>query len=300
MEIKSLKYFIEVVNTMNFTRAAKSCGVSQATVSQAIARMEKEMGAVLLKRTNRSVHLTQAGYHYYKWAKATWQSYEKLIKQFEEIQRGEFGVLKMGMTNSYDGLYMRKLLKERCQHIKDIQIEMHIMKMTEMMQALHNREIDTFFSPPFDYADRKDLLIEPVETFPMVLVLSNEHLLAQEYETQIPKSRLEDYNCLVLKYANQPKASQQFTGMLGAEQITFKKIVQTEYMEEIFLNLPGSDMVSFLPSFEKDYIDQNLLTWRTVEDCTMKLPFALCSGKNIDNAVFNSVVYGLRHNMAEK
>lgn len=56
-----LRYFLAVIDTGNFSRAALACNVSQPTLSVAIARMEKLLGQTLFHRTNRRVALTDAG-----------------------------------------------------------------------------------------------------------------------------------------------------------------------------------------------------------------------------------------------
>lgn len=56
-----LPVFLAVAEKRSFTRAAKELGLSASAVSQAIQRLEKEMGAALLVRTTRSVNLTEVG-----------------------------------------------------------------------------------------------------------------------------------------------------------------------------------------------------------------------------------------------
>ena len=56
-----LKVFMAVEREGNFTRAARTLGISQPAVSQNIAELEKEIGTELFKRTKGSVTLTPAG-----------------------------------------------------------------------------------------------------------------------------------------------------------------------------------------------------------------------------------------------
>ncbi|WP_310100313.1 LysR family transcriptional regulator [Sphingomonas sp. BE138] len=56
-----LRYFLSVVDTGNFSRAAAACNVSQPTLSVGIARLEASLGRTLFNRTNRRVALTEAG-----------------------------------------------------------------------------------------------------------------------------------------------------------------------------------------------------------------------------------------------
>lgn len=56
-----LRYFLAVVDTGNFSRAAAACNVAQPTLSVGIARLEDALGQKLFNRTNRRVALTDAG-----------------------------------------------------------------------------------------------------------------------------------------------------------------------------------------------------------------------------------------------
>lgn len=56
-----LRYFLAVIDTGNFSRAAIACNVSQPTLSVGISKLEKSLGRALFNRTNRRVELTEAG-----------------------------------------------------------------------------------------------------------------------------------------------------------------------------------------------------------------------------------------------
>jgi len=56
-----LRYFLAVIDHGNFSRAAEACSVSQPTLSVGIAKLERELGQMLFRRTNRRIELTEAG-----------------------------------------------------------------------------------------------------------------------------------------------------------------------------------------------------------------------------------------------
>ena len=56
-----LRQFLALVETGNFTRAAERLGVSQPTLSAAIAELERMAGTLLFQRERRQVRLTEAG-----------------------------------------------------------------------------------------------------------------------------------------------------------------------------------------------------------------------------------------------
>lgn len=56
-----IKYFIEVAQVLNLSRASERLGISQPSLSVAIKRLEEEIGTALLFRHRKGVNLTQAG-----------------------------------------------------------------------------------------------------------------------------------------------------------------------------------------------------------------------------------------------
>ena len=55
MELHQLRYFLAVVRTKNFSRAAEQCHVAQPSLSQQIMKLEDELGEKLFERTKREV-----------------------------------------------------------------------------------------------------------------------------------------------------------------------------------------------------------------------------------------------------
>ncbi|MDO4937825.1 MAG: LysR family transcriptional regulator, partial [Sutterellaceae bacterium] len=55
MELRALRYFVEVVRQKSYTTAAQKLFVTQPTLSRQVADLEDELGEKLLERTTRSV-----------------------------------------------------------------------------------------------------------------------------------------------------------------------------------------------------------------------------------------------------
>jgi molybdenum-dependent DNA-binding transcriptional regulator ModE len=61
METNQIRYFLAVCEEGSFTKAARRCGVTQPSVSNAIARLEEELGGSLFRRAARGTELSPLG-----------------------------------------------------------------------------------------------------------------------------------------------------------------------------------------------------------------------------------------------
>ncbi len=85
LDLKQLQYFIAVTEQMNFSKAAEKLHISQPSLSNAIKKLEQEIGSPLLKRNTRNLQLTEAGELLYERAKAILKNMEILKIEMDEV-----------------------------------------------------------------------------------------------------------------------------------------------------------------------------------------------------------------------
>lgn len=61
MEMQQVRYFVALAETLNFTRAAERCNVSQPALTRAIQQLEHELGGPLFHRERNNTHLSELG-----------------------------------------------------------------------------------------------------------------------------------------------------------------------------------------------------------------------------------------------
>lgn len=61
MELNDIRYFLALSQTLNFTKAAETCHVSQPALTRAIQKMEDELGGLLFSRERNNTHMTELG-----------------------------------------------------------------------------------------------------------------------------------------------------------------------------------------------------------------------------------------------
>jgi DNA-binding transcriptional LysR family regulator len=61
MDLHEIRYFLALSKTLNFTKAAEICGISQPSLTRAIRKMEEELAGLLFSRERNNMHLTELG-----------------------------------------------------------------------------------------------------------------------------------------------------------------------------------------------------------------------------------------------
>ncbi|MEM7468356.1 MAG: LysR family transcriptional regulator [Pseudomonadota bacterium] len=97
MDLRQIKYFLAVAETFNFTRAAEQCFVSQPALTQAIKKLEDELGGPLIHRDGRNTRLTELGRSLRAHFEKIQHTRDAITNIANEISRGERIELNIGL-----------------------------------------------------------------------------------------------------------------------------------------------------------------------------------------------------------
>jgi DNA-binding transcriptional LysR family regulator len=102
-ESRDLRYFVAVAERLSFSRAAEDLPLSQSALSEAVRRLEAEVGTQLLRRNSRRVELTPPGEVLLVDAREALAHLDHAIERAERAGRGEVGRLRVGFEASGAG-----------------------------------------------------------------------------------------------------------------------------------------------------------------------------------------------------
>jgi DNA-binding transcriptional LysR family regulator len=100
MDLKQLRYFDAVAETCHFGQAAERLHLAQPALSQAVRRLEAELGVLLLQRTTRQVSLTPAGEFFHQEIRRILGDLDSSIAGVRSIAEGRRGLLRVGFTGT--------------------------------------------------------------------------------------------------------------------------------------------------------------------------------------------------------
>ena len=141
MELRQLKYFVKVAETLNFSEAAKALFITKSTLSQQIRQLEEQMDTQLFERDKHAVCLTEAGRELLPYAKQTLSAADDCFERILELQKLLRGTLNIGVTYSFSPILTETLL-DFAKSYPQIKQNIHYKPMEELMQMLERNELD--------------------------------------------------------------------------------------------------------------------------------------------------------------
>ncbi len=109
--LKQLKYFGSVVDHQHFGKAAKSCFVSQSTLSSGIAELEENLGITLIERENKGISLTSVGRDIHQRAQLILTATNDLVDLATSSKEFFSTELRMGVIPTIAPFILPKMLK---------------------------------------------------------------------------------------------------------------------------------------------------------------------------------------------
>jgi DNA-binding transcriptional LysR family regulator len=118
----SMLVFAEVVATGSFSQAARRLGLSKASVSREVARLERRLGAQLLRRTTRSMSLTEIGEAFYAGCQRMAEEAEQAERSVSELQAEPRGEIRLVTPVSLGQFHIAPLLPAFMQHHPKVRV----------------------------------------------------------------------------------------------------------------------------------------------------------------------------------
>jgi len=145
MELRHLRYFQVLGQTLNFTKAAERLHIAQPPLSRQIQQLEEELGVLLLER-GRPLRLTEAGRFFYEHSSVLLEQLGKVCDNTRRIGLGQKTWLGIGFAPSTLYGVLPQLIR-RLRSDETLELELGLSEMTTLQQveALKAGRIDVGF-----------------------------------------------------------------------------------------------------------------------------------------------------------
>ena len=177
MERREIEIFLTLAEELHFGRTAQRLLVSQARVSQTIARLERQFGVALFERTSRRVALTPVGAALYADVRAGHDRIERGVAAAIAAGRGITGVLTVGLEAPAVAELAAAVFTRFRKHNPGVEIVFRETGFTDPLDLLRTGEVDVAVTnAPVDEAGFEEGPV--LHTEPAVLAVARGHRLA--------------------------------------------------------------------------------------------------------------------------
>jgi DNA-binding transcriptional LysR family regulator len=190
MDINQLEVLITVAGERGFSRAAEKLYRTQPAISQAIRRLEEEVGEPLFDRSSKDGTLTASGQILLKYAQQIMnlrRDAKLAVKELKDLQRGK---VTLG-ANEYTVMYLLPVIsvyRVRHPHIK-IEVKRDLASRIPSEVLKHDVEIGIVSYRPHDPA----LQAIPVATDELALIVAPQHPLAGKKMVSVRELGVESF-----------------------------------------------------------------------------------------------------------
>jgi DNA-binding transcriptional LysR family regulator len=178
IEPRDLQYFATVARRGHVGRAAVELGLSQPALSKSLRRLERALGARLVKRTPKGVDLTTVGAALAMRARALQHSLDDIVREAAELGDGSAGRVRVGASTELAMSVMPKVCAAMLEQFPKVAIKLTVATPDALTPALLNGEFDLTVMP-VPPAAHELLAQEKVFAESFVVLASARHRLAR-------------------------------------------------------------------------------------------------------------------------
>lgn len=254
MELRQLRQFAMVANTLNFRRAAEQLHMAQPPLSVAMRRLEEELGVRLFERKPRGVLLTAAGQAALRCARQCLALTDEMALTARAAAGGESGLLRVGFVGSATYSLLPRLLPAFCSRYPGVELVLHESTNLDILAGLEAHQLDIGLvryptvagTAPIGRAPARSLQFEVIERDVLCAVLPAQHPLALQRRVTLAELAREPF----IDYASSKVPGLHALVLLAFQQAGLTpQVTQQATQVQTVLSLVESGMgVALVPS----------------------------------------------------
>jgi LysR family hydrogen peroxide-inducible transcriptional activator len=142
LSLKQLAYLLAVRDTLNFTRAAEQCFVTQSSLSGGLAELERSLGLKLVERSRQHVSMTAVGEAVCTRAEQILSASEDLLAYARAQAEPGTGSLRLGIIPTIAPYLLRDFLVGAAEHFPTLELFLHERQTENLLAEVSAGELD--------------------------------------------------------------------------------------------------------------------------------------------------------------
>jgi DNA-binding transcriptional LysR family regulator len=192
MELRQIKSFLSIAETLHFGRSAELIHLSQPALTLQIQALEEEVGVKLLERNRRETKVTAAGLVFREHAIAAVAQVEQTVCRARLAATGKVGLLRVGFISTASNEIMPNLIRHFGDSNPEVEFSLHNILTLSQIQMLDAGSLDVGFLR-LPIGEHSELEVVPIHREPFVFVVPASHRLADKKRVHIREVAAEEF-----------------------------------------------------------------------------------------------------------
>lgn len=190
MKLHQLNYFVALARLEHYTKAAEEIGISQPTLSHAIAGLEEELGVKLFRKQGRNVVLTKYGRFFLGYVEESMNVLELGVSKTKGMAGQTKGVIDLAYIYTLGSEFVPRLVGDFLRSHEELETEFHftVGNTSELIQGLKDEKYDIAFCSMME--NKPEVSFTPVGTQNLVVVIPKQHPLSGRGEVDLEEAAL--------------------------------------------------------------------------------------------------------------
>lgn len=193
MELRYLRSFVTVAETLHFGQAAERLKIAQPALSQHIQKLETSLDARLLDRNRHGVALTAVGQVFLREARTILAQVEYAVSEVERVKAGGQGTLRLAYVPGPARGTLTCGLAELRRRSPAVQVELHEKNTSNLLRSLLDGDFDAVMSPELDPPHPRGLEYWEITQQRVLLAMGERHPLAKRKTIALAELREADW-----------------------------------------------------------------------------------------------------------
>ena len=221
MELRHLRYFVALAESLNFTRAAERVHVTQSTLSHQIRQLEEEVGKSMFDRIGRKVVMTEAGEAFLVYASRALREIDIGLGALRDADRQMTGTVRVGATHTFSLGFIPACAAAFMRRHPTVRMELRELAADTICDQLLAGELDLGIA--YSPGSRTELRFEALYEEEMVLVVGHAHPYAQRKRVRMIELHAQKMALLPAQFATRSMLEECFR-ISGARPLVVAEI----------------------------------------------------------------------------
>src|ERR1700677_5406662 len=200
MELRQIRSFLSIAETLHFGRTAELIHLSQPALSLQIKALEEEVGVRLFERNRRKTTLTAAGAAFRDDAAAALSQLEQAVRRARLAANGKLGLLRIGFISTAGSELVADMVRQFSELNPKVEFSLRNILTAERVQMLEAGALDIgFLRLPIGAQSTLDVVT--VHREPFVIVVPSSHKLAKRKRVRLREVAGQEFVMYERRYA---------------------------------------------------------------------------------------------------